>query len=37
MKTFWIIALVLHLSEDKRLDSKYDTNQFWIQTDTRII
>lgn len=37
MKTLWIIALILHFAEEKRLDSKYDTNQFWIQTETRVI
>jgi hypothetical protein len=37
MKTFWIIALVLHFAEEKRLDSKYETNQFQIQTITEIM
>jgi hypothetical protein len=37
MKTFWIIALVLHFAEEKRLDSKIETNQFQIQTITEII
>ena len=37
MKTLWIIALCLHLLEDKRLDSKIDIKPFIIQTQTRII
>jgi hypothetical protein len=37
MKTFWIIALILHLSEDKRLDSQIDIKPFQIQTVTGII
>jgi hypothetical protein len=37
MKTLWIIALILHFAEEKRLDSKYETNQFQIQTITEII
>ena len=32
MKTLYIIAIVLHLLDDKRLDSKIDTNPFQIQT-----
>jgi hypothetical protein len=37
MKTLWIIALILHFAEEKRLDSKYETNQFQIQTITEIM
>ena len=37
MKSFWIIALVLHLVDDKRLDSKIDIRRFQIQTVTEII
>ena len=32
MKTLYIIALVLHLIDDKRLDSKIDIQSFNIQT-----
>ena len=37
MKTFYIIALVLHLLDDKRLDSEIDKKPFQIQTVTEII
>jgi len=37
MKTLWIIALCLHLLEDKRLDSEIDKKPFNIQTQTEII
>ena len=37
MKTFWIIALVLHLLDDKRLESEIDKKPFNIQTITEII
>ena len=37
MKALYIIALCFHLLEEKRIETKYDTNQFWIQTETRII
>lgn len=37
MKTLYIIALCLHLIEDKRIDSKIDIKPFIIQTQTRII
>lgn len=37
MKTLWIIALCLHLLDDKRLESEIDKKQFLIQTETEII
>jgi hypothetical protein len=37
MKTLWIIALCLHLLEDKRLESEIDKKPFSIQTQTEII
>ena len=37
MKGLYIIALCLHLLEDKRLESKIDTRPFSIQTQTEII
>jgi hypothetical protein len=37
MKTLYIIALCLHLLEDKRIDSKMETKPFIIQTQTEII
>ncbi len=37
MKTLWIIALCLHLLEDKRLESEIDKKPFIIQTQTEII
>ncbi len=37
MKTFYIIALLLHLLDDKRIESKIDTQAFLIQTVTEII
>jgi hypothetical protein len=37
MKMFWIIALCLHLINDKRVDSEIDKTPFIIQTETRII
>ena len=37
MKTLWIIALCLHLLEDKRLESKIESKPFIIQTQTEII
>jgi hypothetical protein len=37
MKALYIIALCLHLLEDKRIDSKIDIKPFIIQTQTRII
>ena len=32
MKTLWIIALCLHLFDDKRLDTQPDTNMFILDT-----
>ena len=32
MKTLWIIALCLHLFDDKRLDTLADTNMFISDT-----
>lgn len=37
MKILWIIALVLHFVDDKRLDSEIDKKPFQIQTVTGII
>ena len=37
MKILWIIALVLHLTDDKRLETKIDTRRFQIQTITGVI
>jgi hypothetical protein len=37
MKGLYIIALCLHLLEDKRLDFKIDVKPFSIQTQTEII
>lgn len=37
MKALYIIALCLHLLEEKRLETKYDINPFQIQTQTEII
>jgi hypothetical protein len=37
MKTLWIIALVLHLMDDKRVDSEISKKPFNIQTVTGII
>jgi hypothetical protein len=37
MKSLWIIALLLHLHEDKRLDSETDKRPFIMQTITEII
>jgi len=37
MKILWIIALVFHLIEDKRLDSEIKKTPFIIQTVSRII
>jgi hypothetical protein len=32
MKYLWILALILHLVTDKRLDTEQDTRPFQIQT-----
>jgi len=32
MKILWIIALCLHLYDDKRLESEYNKKRFVIQT-----
>lgn len=37
MKTLYIIALCLHLYNDKRLDSEINKTQFWIQTESEIL
>ena len=37
MKTLWIIALCLHLYNDKRLESEIDKRPFIIQTETEIL
>ena len=37
MKTFWIIALCLHLYNDKRLETEIEKKQFIIQTETKVI
>lgn len=37
MKTLWIIALCLHLYNDKRLESETETRRFIIQTETKVI
>ena len=37
MKTLWIIALCLHLYNDKRLDDEINKKPFIIQTETEII
>lgn len=37
MKMLWIIALVLHLMDDKRLESEIDKKPFKIQTVTEIL
>jgi hypothetical protein len=37
MKALYIIALCFHLLEEKRLETKYETNPFQIQTVTEII
>lgn len=37
MRVLWIIALCLHLYDDKRLESEYNKKPFIIQTITEII
>ena len=37
MKTLWIIALCLHLYNDKRIETEIEKKQFFIQTETEII
>ncbi len=37
MKMLYIIALCLHLINDKRLESEIDKSPFIIQTETEII
>jgi hypothetical protein len=37
MRALWIIALCLHLIDDKRLESEYNKKPFIIQTVTEII
>ena len=37
MKTLWIIALCLHLYNDKRLETEIEKKAFIIQTETKVI
>jgi hypothetical protein len=37
MRALWIIALCLHLIDDKRLESEYNKKPFIIQTISEII
>ena len=37
MRVLWIMALCLHLLDDKRLETEYNKKPFIIQTQTEIL
>jgi len=37
MRVFWVIALCLHLIDDKRLETEYNKKPFIQQTITEIV